>query len=204
MSKRLFDLFVTSIGLLVAAPVMAVVALTLLASPDGPVLFRQQRIGRGGAPFTILKFRTMRAPRPGASTITVGQDDRITRLGSILRQTKLDELPQLWNVMRGEMSLVGPRPEVPEFYALYDPALRERIARVRPGITDRASIVYRNEADMLATQADPQAYFRDVILPHKQAIAADYSDNHSLRGDIAIIVDTIRAVLANSGKASTR
>lgn len=198
MSKRLFDLLVASIGLLVTAPVIAVIALALLASPDGPVLFRQQRVGRDGAPFTILKFRTMRAPRPGASTITIGQDDRITRLGSILRQTKLDELPQLWNVLRGDMSLVGPRPEVSEYYMLYDPALRERIARVRPGITDRASIVYRNEAELLAEQADPQDYYRNIILPHKQAIAAEYADSHSLRGDIAIIIDTIKAVAGSS------
>ncbi len=198
MTKRLFDLLVASIGLLVAAPVMAVIALVLLASPDGPVLFRQQRVGRGGTPFTILKFRTMRAPRPGASTITIGQGDRITRLGSILRQTKLDELPQLWNVVRGDMSLVGPRPEVPEYYMLYAPPLRERIARVRPGITDRASIIYRHEAELLAEQADPQDYYRNIILPHKQAIGAEYADGHSLRGDIAIIVDTIKAVVGSS------
>lgn len=202
MNKRLLDVFVATIGLLATSPIIAVIALALLASRDGPVLFRQQRVGRGGTPFTILKFRTMRAPSPDASTITIGQDDRITRFGSFLRQTKLDELPQLWNVVRGDMSLVGPRPEVPEYYALYDPVLRERIARVRPGITDRASIAYRNEADLLAAQTDPQAYYRDVILPHKQAIAADYADNHSWYGDVAIIIDTVRAVVVGSKSGS--
>jgi lipopolysaccharide/colanic/teichoic acid biosynthesis glycosyltransferase len=201
VSKRLFDLLVASVGLLVTAPVMAIVTLVILAGRGGPILFRQRRIGRGGQPFTILKFRTMRPARPGAASITVGQDARITRVGHLLRQTKIDELPQLFNVIRGDMSLVGPRPEVPEYHALYDPALRDWIISVRPGITDRASIIYRNEAELLARQADPDAYYRDVILPHKQAIAADYAQHHSLWGDIGIIVDTIKAVADRSGGA---
>lgn len=194
MIKRLFDLTAASIGLLAAAPAMVIVALLIAAGRDGPILFGQRRVGLGGRLFTILKFRTMRAAEPGASAITVGQDKRITRIGVFLRRTKLDELPQLINVVRGDMSLVGPRPEVPEYHALYDPALRDRIVSVRPGITDRASIIYRDEAELLAAQDDPETYYRDVILPHKQAIAADYAANHSLSGDIGIILDTLKAV----------
>lgn len=198
MTKRAFDLLIASSGLLLASPLLLIVALAIATGRDGPILFRQQRIGRHERPFLILKFRTMRASRPGQASITIGQDSRITRIGGLLRKTKLDELPQLINVVRGDMSLVGPRPEVPEYYALYDPALRERIARVRPGITDRASIIYRDEAALLAKQADPEAYYRDIVLPHKQRIAADYADNHSLFGDIRIIIDTIRAVVGSS------
>ena len=196
MIKRLFDLLVGGGVLIVAAPILLIVVLLLLLRRDGPVLFRQTRVGRHGEPFTLYKFRTMR-PASGdtGKQITVGADSRITPIGGVLRKTKLDELPQLWNVVCGEMSLVGPRPETPEFVANYPPQLRDIVLSVRPGITDLASIKYRNESDLLAAAPDPIAYYEEVILPDKLRIAAAYVKKRSILGDVGIIAQTLVVVI---------
>lgn len=196
MMKRLFDLMVGGGALIVATPVMLIVALLLLLRRDGPVLFRQTRVGYHGEPFTLYKFRTMRAaPGNTGKQITVGADARITPMGDVLRKTKLDEIPQLWNVVCGEMSLVGPRPETPEFVANYPPQLRDIVLSVRPGITDLASIKYRNESDLLAAAPDPIAYYEEVILPDKLRIAAAYVQKRSILGDVGIIAQTLLVVI---------
>ena len=167
MPKRLFDLFWSALGLALLSPLLLLVALAVKAEDGGPVFFRQVRIGRGGRPFGIWKFRTMvvDAERQGRS-ITVGQDPRITRIGRRLRATKLDEIPQLLNVLVGEMSLVGPRPEVPRYVDLYTESQRAILA-LRPGITDLASIKYRNESELLAEAENPDETYIQVLLPDK-------------------------------------
>lgn len=194
--KRAFDLIMSGLALILALPVLAVVALCVRFDTPGPVLFRQVRVGRHGRLFEILKFRTM-ADRPKAlgHQITMHRDPRITRSGGFLRHWKLDELPQLWNVFCGDMSIVGPRPEVPKYVALYSDQERALVLSVRPGITDPASIKYRSESEMLADAEDPERFYREVILPDKVALAADYAQRVSLARDIAIIGQTLFKVL---------
>ena len=193
--KRTFDIVISLAVLVVTAPMVLAAAIAVRATSDGPAIFRQQRVGRHGRVFEILKFRTMRPSRPGDPEITVGDDPRITRVGRILRRSKIDELPQLINVLWGHMSLVGPRPEVPTFVKDFPEDQRRAIQSVRPGITDRASIKYRHENDLLAAQADPDAYYREEILPDKLAIGAAYAARHSILGDIRILLATVRIVL---------
>ena len=193
MSKRLFDIVASAIGLLVLAPLLLLAGAWIKLDSPGPALFRQTRIGRFGVPFTIHKFRTMRV-EPGAA-ITVGADPRITRSGHLLRQTKLDEFPQLWDVLRGAMSLVGPRPELPRYVELYPADLRERVLSVRPGITDPASLAFSHEAALLAAAADPEREYREVILPAKLKLSADYAASASLSTDLRLIVATLARVL---------
>jgi len=195
MAKRLFDVVFSLAGLVALAPVLvAAAALVRLTSP-GPALFRQERIGRGFRPFTIYKFRTMvvNAPRLGAA-ITCGEDPRITRVGRLLRKTKIDELPQLYNVLRGDMSFVGPRPEVSRYVDMFPEEYREILA-VRPGITDLASIIYRDEAAILGRAADPQAEYVERILPHKIRLAKEYRRRSSVLFDIGLILQTLLAVV---------
>jgi lipopolysaccharide/colanic/teichoic acid biosynthesis glycosyltransferase len=195
MAKRLFDVVLATVGLVACAPILVVAgALVRLTSP-GPMLFRQERIGRGFRPFTIYKFRTMvaDAPRRGAA-ITCGDDPRITRVGRLLRATKVDELPQLFNVLRGDMSFVGPRPEVRRYVEMFADDYREILA-VRPGITDLASILYRDEAAILGRAADPQAEYVGRILPHKIRLAKEYRHRSSLLFDVGVILQTILAVV---------
>ncbi len=200
MAKRLFDIVVSLAALLLLAlPMLAVAAWIRLDSP-GPVFFRQQRVGRHGVPFAIHKFRTMRHGAGGLA-LTVGDDARITRAGRWLRRTRLDELPQLLDVLAGDMSLVGPRPEVPRYVALYPPALRERALAVRPGITDPASLAYIDEAALLAAAADPEREYVERILPAKLQAAAAYAERATLASDIAVLARTARALL---GKARAR
>nr|WP_274604253.1 sugar transferase [Sphingomonas sp. CFBP 13706] len=180
--------------MLIALPFLAAAALAVRFSSPGPVLFRQRRVGRNGDVFDILKFRTMRVAQDTTNAITIGRDPRITQIGHFLRQSKIDELPQLINVLRGDMSLVGPRPEVPHYVELYPDDLRHKILSVRPGITDRASIKYRNEAELLARQSDPDGYYRSVIMPDKLRLAAQYADRVSIPEDIRVIFDTLKAV----------
>ncbi|MES2091312.1 MAG: sugar transferase [Pseudomonadota bacterium] len=196
MSKRLFDWVLSSLGLLVLGPVLLLVALLIKLDSRGPVFFRQERVGRHGQPFRIHKFRTMRHDPAGQGPlITVGADRRITRVGGVLRQTKLDELPQLLDVWLGDMSLVGPRPEVPRYVALYPAALRDKVLSVRPGITDIASIEYRDESSVLARAADPEHAYVHEILPHKLALAARYVDEASVWTDVMLIARTIMAIV---------
>ena len=193
MSKRLFDIAASAIGLLVLAPLLLLTAVWIKLDSPGPALFRQTRVGRFGMPFTIHKFRTMRV-EPGLA-ITVGADPRITRAGHLLRQTKLDELPQLWDVLRGAMSLVGPRPELPRYVELYPADLRERVLSVRPGITDPASLAFSHEAELLAAAADPEREYREVILPAKLRLSADYAASASLATDSRLILETLSRVI---------
>ncbi|RZI81907.1 MAG: sugar transferase [Rubrivivax sp.] len=196
MNKRLFDLVLASLGLLALAPALVLIALAVKLDSSGPVFFRQERVGRHGRPFRIHKFRTMRHDPAGQGPqITVGADRRITRVGGVLRRTKLDELPQLLDVWLGDMSLVGPRPEVPRYVAHYPPAMRDKVLSVRPGITDIASIEYRDESSVLARAADPEHAYLHEILPHKLALAARYVDQASVWTDIKLIARTIAVIL---------
>jgi len=202
MAKRLFDLLLSSLGLLVLAPVLLLIALCVKLDSPGPVMFRQERVGRFGKTFRIHKFRTMRHVAPGqvggaapGLQITVGADSRITRVGHFLRASKLDELPQLLDVWLGDMSLVGPRPEVPRYVAHYPEALREKVLSVRPGITDIASIEYRDESSVLARATDPEQAYIHEVLPHKLALAAQYVEQSSLWLDVRLIARTVLAIV---------
>lgn len=196
MAKRLFDWLASSVGLLILAPLLILLALLIKLDSRGPVFFRQERVGRGGKLFRIHKFRTMviDAEHQGAQ-ITVGADPRITRLGRWLRKTKLDELPQLFDVWIGHMSFVGPRPEVTVYVSYYAPEVRDLILSVRPGITDLASIKFWDESDILARAADPQAAYINEILPVKTKCYLDYVRGHSLFGDILVILATFRLAI---------
>ncbi|MFY9478869.1 MAG: sugar transferase [Aquabacterium sp.] len=196
MAKRLFDWVLSSLGLLALSPLLLAIALLVKLDSPGPVFFRQERVGRYGKAFRIHKFRTMRHDPVGAGPqITVGADARITRVGGFLRASKFDELAQLIDVWLGDMSLVGPRPEVPRYVAHYPADLRDKVLSVRPGITDIASIEYRDESAVLARASDPeQAYLREV-LPHKLMLAARYVDRSSLALDVWLILRTIGAIV---------
>lgn len=196
MIKRLFDLLLSCIGLLLLAPLLLLIALLIKLDSPGPVMFRQERVGRFGKPFRIHKFRTMRHEPAGQGLqITVGADRRITRVGGFLRASKLDELPQLLDVWLGDMSLVGPRPEVPRYVAHYPAELREKVLSVRPGITDIASIEYRDESAVLARAADPEHAYVHEVLPHKLALAARYVERSSLWLDVWLIWRTVVAIV---------
>nr|WP_315197890.1 sugar transferase [uncultured Aquabacterium sp.] len=196
MAKRLFDLLLSSIGLLLLAPALLLIAVLIKLDSPGPVMFRQERVGRFGRPFHIHKFRTMQHDPAGQGLlITVGADRRITRVGAVLRQTKLDELPQLLDVWRGAMSLVGPRPEVPRYVAHYPQALRDKVLSVRPGITDIASIEYRDEGAVLARAADPERAYIHEVLPHKLALAAQYVERSSVWLDAWLIARTVWVIV---------
>lgn len=198
MAKRVFDLLGASLALLLLAPLLLLIALAIKLGSRGPVLFRQTRVGRHGRPFRIRKFRTMvhDAAERGLP-ITVGDDARITRVGHWLRRARLDELPQLVDVLEGHMSLVGPRPEVPKYVATYPSALRERVLAVRPGLTDPASLLFIDEAAQLARAADPEREYVEVILPRKLQCAADYAARATLRTDLGVLARTLRALLAH-------
>jgi lipopolysaccharide/colanic/teichoic acid biosynthesis glycosyltransferase len=191
VATRAFDTLVALVGLIVLSPLMLVVALAIALGSRGPVFFQQERVGLGGRPFRIIKFRTMRvdAERLGGP-LTVGRDPRITPVGAFLRASKLDELPQLINVVRGEMALVGPRPEVPRYVALYS-AEQRRVLEVRPGITDPASIQYRDESALLAAAADPERWYVEEVMPHKLAINLAYLRRRTLPSDVGVILATI-------------
>ena len=189
--KRLFDLLVSLVALYALTLPLLVLALWIKLDSPGPVLFRQVRVGRWGNLFHIWKFRTMVADAPARGpAITAAGDPRITRAGRFLRATKLDELPQLVNVLLGEMSLVGPRPEVPQYVALYPPDLREQILAARPGITDPVSLAFSDEAARLAAAADPEREYREVILPAKLRAAADYAAQATLWTDLGVLART--------------
>lgn len=189
--KRAFDLLAASAGLLLLAPLLGLIAIAVRADSPGPILFRQQRVGRGMQPFWILKFRSM-VPDAAAigPAITAGCDPRITRVGAFLRATKLDELPQLWNVVRGDMSLVGPRPEVPRYVSLFREEFQQ-VLTVRPGLTDLASIKYRDESAVLAAASDPEQLYVQQVLPEKIELAKQYIAGSSLRLDLVLILKTI-------------
>lgn len=188
LAKRSFDITAAGIGLLMLWPVILLgwLAATLDTGANG--FFTQTRVGRHGRPFTVVKLRTMRAV-PG-TTVTTARDPRITRLGAFLRRFKLDELPQLWNVLRGEMSLVGPRPDVPGFLDRV-PAQHRRLLDLRPGITGPATLKYRDEETILAAVPDPELYNAEVIWPDKVRINLEYLDSWSFRTDLRLIWRTV-------------
>lgn len=196
MMKRMFDLLASGVGVILIAPVLLLIAIAVKLDSPGPVLFRQERVGRHGTPFRIRKFRTMvqDAPKLGGA-ITVGRDPRITRVGHWLRRYKLDELPQLIDILVGDMSLVGPRPEVPRYVALYPAGIRERVLSVRPGITDNASLAFIDENAQLAGAEDPEKEYVERILPHKLGLYLDYVDNQSFGRDVSILFRTALRIL---------
>lgn len=193
-AKRGFDLGLVLLALPVALPLMILIGLWVRLDSQGPALFRQERVGWRGRIFRIHKFRTMAVGTSGPQ-ITAGGDARITRAGRWLRASKLDELPQLIDVLAGNMSLVGPRPEVPRYMALYPEDARRLILSVRPGITDRAAIEFRDEERLLAASADPERTYVEVVMPVKQRFYLDYVASRSLWGDLCILRDTLRAVV---------
>lgn len=196
MAKRIFDLSLVIPGLLILFPFLILIAVLIKLDSSGPVFFRQIRVGRGGKLFSIYKFRTMvvDADRLGTS-ITVGQDKRITRIGRFLRDYKIDELPQLLNVLAGEMSLVGPRPEVPEYVEHYPDEVRKLVLSVRPGITDSASIEFRRENEILGKAEDPVSAYIHEILPIKLQYYQEYVNNRSLILDLRLILKTIIMII---------
>jgi lipopolysaccharide/colanic/teichoic acid biosynthesis glycosyltransferase len=193
--KRVFDIIVAAAGLIILSPLLALIAVLIKLDSPGPILFKQERIGKGFRPFGIYKFRTMvkDAPKLGGP-ITYGNDCRITCAGRLLRKAKLDELPQLINVLKGEMSLVGPRPEVPQYVDLFRSEYTE-ILTVRPGITDLASVKYCDEATILASAVDPEEEYRRHVLPEKIALAKLYIQSASFSFDLRLIANTIVKIL---------
>ena len=192
--QRTFDILFSSIGLLMLLPVFLVMAVWIKADSEGPVFYRQVRVGMHGKLFRIFKFRSMRLGSDKASQITIGErDSRITRSGIIIRKYKLDELPQLINVFTGDMSFVGPRPEVPKYVDLYTEAQRH-VLDVRPGITDMASIKYINENELLGKANNPEDYYIHTIMPDKLSINLEYVKNNSFMDDVTIIFKTLSKI----------
>lgn len=191
---RVIDLTVAAVGLIICAPVIAIAAITIAMTSRGPAFFRQKRVGRFGRPFTLYKLRTMRVANSGPQ-VTAGRDTRITFVGRILRKTKIDELPELWNVIKGEMSLVGPRPEVLDYVALEDPRWK-LVLTARPGITDPMTLRLRNEEELLSNvECDRVRFYLDVLQPYKLKGYAEYIENRSWFTDLGVLVKTAIAVI---------
>lgn len=193
MLKRPFDVTCSVIGLVVLSPVLLGAGLATLIDSGWPMIFRHRRVGRSGRIFHLFKIRTM-MPGLGGPLITVQGDSRITRVGRILRKTKIDELPQLWNVLRGDMSLVGPRPEIPEYVEQFK-ARYERILAIRPGITDLASIRFRNEEELLAASREPLREYVERVLPLKLDLADEYIRTASFSSDLSILLRTAKVMI---------
>ena len=194
--KRIFDVTASGLGLLLLSPLFLIVAIWIRLDSPGPVFYRQTRVGRYNKDFRLLKFRSMRIGSDKKGLITVGgRDPRVTRSGYWIRKYKLDELPQLINVFKGDMSLVGPRPEVRKYVDLYTPE-QLHVLDVRPGITDMASIRYRNENELLEQAADPEQFYRDTVMQDKLRINLKYVSDHSFFKDIRIILMTFKAVVS--------
>lgn len=188
---RTFDFLGAALGLILLLPLLAILAALIRFTSGSPVFYRQVRVGQGGRPFRIWKFRTMVVDADrGGCAITVDKDPRVTRVGHWLRQWKLDELPQLVNVLTGEMGFVGPRPELPRFVDLYTESQR-RILELRPGITDPASLAYRHESDLLDGREDPEIYYLGTILPDKIRISLDYAATAGFWRNLKVILATL-------------
>jgi len=198
--KRMFDCVAAAVGLVLLFPVLLALSLMVKLSSPGPVLYWQERVGRGGKLFRIAKFRSMLEDSDKSGpAITSAGDRRVTAVGSILRRLKLDELPQLWNVLKGEMSLVGPRPEVPCYVESYSESER-RVLAVRPGITDPGSILYRHEEQMLGDQPDPDRYYRNVVLPNKLNLNLEYLSHMSFSYDLSLLLRTTGCIVLPKGR----
>jgi lipopolysaccharide/colanic/teichoic acid biosynthesis glycosyltransferase len=202
--SRLFDVAFASLMLVLLGLSLLLVALAVKATSRGPALFRQTRVGRGGRPFAIYKFRTMTNVQNGGNLgMSFGESGRVTSLGRVLRTSKIDELPQLINVLRGDMSLVGPRPELPEFVGKYAAEDRAFVLSVAPGLTDFASIRFRHEGELLAAESDPQRTYEEVIMPAKLRYCRFYVRNANLRLDLYIIMQTISVLIEDLISRST-
>ena len=194
MLKRIFDITLSLFGLIILLPFMLIIAILIKLDSKGPVFFKQIRVTKNGREFKIFKYRTMRVGSDKYSQITVGKDNRITKIGAFLRKYKLDEIPQLINVFIGDMSLVGPRPEVPKYVAFYTDEQKE-ILKVRAGITDYASIEFSDENDLLASEEDPEKAYIEKIMPKKIELNKKYISEISMLTDIKIILLTIKKIL---------
>lgn len=192
--KRVFDIIASFCGIIILFPLIIIVSILIKITSKGPVLFKQIRVTKNGKLFKIYKFRTMKENSEGNKQITVGKDNRITGIGHILRKTKLDELPQLFNVLKGEMSLVGPRPEVPKYVELYTDEQRE-ILKVPAGITDYASIYFSNESELLGEAENPEEFYIKKIMPYKIELNKKYINEIGIMTDIKIIILTILKIL---------
>ena len=195
--KRAIDIAGSVLGLVLLSPLFILIAIAIRMETPGPAFFRQVRVGLNGRPFRIYKFRSMKAAKaPRCAPLTVRADKRVTRLGAVLRRTKIDELPQLINVLAGDMSLVGPRPEVPEFMEFFSPAQRAILLSMLPGMTDYAAILFRNESDLLDQDKDPVAVYRYKILPIKFDYYERYSREIGAINDLRIILATVFLLVA--------
>lgn len=195
MMKRLFDIIASGLGLLVLSPLFLILALWIKLDSQGPVFYRQMRVGKDNKDFRIFKFRSMRVGADKGSLVTIGgRDPRITRSGYIIRKLKLDELPQLINVFVGDMSLVGPRPEVRHYVNYWTPE-QMHVLDVRPGITDPASIKFRNENELMEKAENPEEYYIHVIMQEKLKLYIDYVNHHSFFGDIGLILKTFWVII---------
>jgi len=189
--KRLFDIFFSALGIIICIPFFIIAAILIKLDSSGPVLFTQERIGKDFKPFKIYKFRTMKKfGEQDGPKITIKGDNRITRIGRLLRKYKIDELPQLFNVLKGDMSFVGPRPEISEYVNLFKTAYGKLLS-IRPGITDPASICYSNEEILLSGSDNWEENYRKIVLPEKIKLSLQYVDNHNIITDLRLIVKTI-------------
>lgn len=196
MIKRLFDIFFSGAMIALLSPVLVGIAVYVALDSRGGVFFRQVRVGRDGRTFKLWKFRTMRPMSEGSGQLTIGANDmRITSAGKVLRKYKIDELPQLLNVLVGEMSMVGPRPEVPKYVAMYSPE-QKKVLSIRPGITDHASLHYFEENELLAKSKEPEKTYIEEIMPSKLALNLAYVESHSLWGDVVIIARTAKRMFS--------
>ncbi|MCF6153720.1 MAG: sugar transferase [Candidatus Brocadia sp.] len=204
---RIFDFIVSLIGIIILSPLFIVTALLIKLTSPGPIIYSQKRVGRNGCLFRLYKFRSMvvNADRIGTS-VTTGHDPRITKVGRVLRKTKLDELPQLWNVLKGDMSFVGPRPDVPEIVSNYTGAMK-RILEVRPGITSNASLHLRNEEDLLSLARKPDKAYEEIFVPAKVGLAMEHVNRKSFLFDFGILLKTVWVLTVGrvlSAKVSTK
>lgn len=191
---RVVEIVLALGGLVVSSPLLFLAAVLIRSTSPGPILFRQQRVGRFGKGFELLKFRSMRVENGGAQ-VTVKGDARVTRVGRLLRKSKIDELPELWNVVRGDLSLVGPRPEVPKYVNLADP-LWQRVLKARPGITDPITLRLRNEEELLAScPEDPQRFYLNTLQPYKLIGYSEYLDRRTWRSDVHVLIGTVFAIV---------
>lgn len=195
MVKRTFDILLSAIGLILLLPLEILIALMIYIEDRGPVFFLQKRIGLNRQPFTLYKFRSMTINKSSSDgSFDAGDQSRVTKIGKVLRKTKIDELPQLINVLNGDMSLVGPRPEVKKWVDLY-PQQWAFVLTVKPGITDYASILFRNEEELLSQTLNPDLYYKETILPRKLTIYSEYVNNRSFIGDLKIIFKSVYSII---------
>ena len=196
--KRLFDIVFSTMALILLGPIILLICVLILIKDGAPAFFRQQRIGKDGKPFMLVKFRTMRKDAERMGRISIGErDPRVTDIGYWLRQRKLDELPQLWNILKGEMSIIGPRPEVAEYVALYDDRQRA-VLKVRPGLSDPASLAYFDESSILADAEDPHRAYIEEVMPAKLDMNLSYIDKAHLGTDLRIIAQTIARIFSSN------